>query len=140
MRATDREQKSHRFMPGCPQAPGSLPSGLVGWSRVKLDPGESKDVAVELDPLQAGPHIGESDSRAALVPILTQLRPVVIYADCEPAVRAKRGNSNRAALRAFRNPMESARFPFFGSDNRAYMIRSPREGPQSRDRHMPAIL
>ncbi len=36
---------------GLPASAGEPPKRLVGWSRVKLNPGESKDVAVELDPL-----------------------------------------------------------------------------------------
>jgi beta-glucosidase len=36
---------------GLPTSAGEPPKRLVGWSRVKLNPGESKDVTVELDPL-----------------------------------------------------------------------------------------
>jgi len=36
---------------GLPASAGEPPKRLVDWSRVKLNPGESKDVAVELDPL-----------------------------------------------------------------------------------------
>jgi beta-glucosidase len=36
---------------GLPASAGEPPKRLVGWTRVKLNPGESKDVAVELDPL-----------------------------------------------------------------------------------------
>jgi len=36
---------------GLPARAGEPPKRLVGWSRVKLDPGESKDVSVELDAL-----------------------------------------------------------------------------------------
>lgn len=36
---------------GLPASAGEPPKRLVGWSRVKLDPGESKDVTVEIDPL-----------------------------------------------------------------------------------------
>ena len=36
---------------GLPASAGEPPKRLVGWTRVKLSPGESKDVAVELDPL-----------------------------------------------------------------------------------------
>jgi beta-glucosidase len=36
---------------GLPASAGEPPKRLVGWSRVKLDSGESKDVSVELDPL-----------------------------------------------------------------------------------------
>jgi len=36
---------------GLPASTGEPPKRLVGWSRVKLNPGESKDVTVELDPL-----------------------------------------------------------------------------------------
>ena len=36
---------------GLPAGAGEPPKRLVGWSRVKLNPGESKDVTVEIDPL-----------------------------------------------------------------------------------------
>jgi beta-glucosidase len=36
---------------GLPASAGEPPKRLVGWSRVKLNPGESKDVTVELEPL-----------------------------------------------------------------------------------------
>jgi beta-glucosidase len=36
---------------GLPASAGDPPKRLVGWSRVKLDPGESKDESVELDAL-----------------------------------------------------------------------------------------
>jgi beta-glucosidase len=36
---------------GLPTSAAEPPKRLVGWSRVKLNPGESKDVSVELDPL-----------------------------------------------------------------------------------------
>ena len=36
---------------GLPASTGEPPKRLVGWTRVKLDPGESKEVMVELDPL-----------------------------------------------------------------------------------------
>jgi len=36
---------------GLPASAGEPPKRLVGWKRVKLNPGESRDVAVELDPL-----------------------------------------------------------------------------------------
>ncbi len=36
---------------GLPASAGEPPKRLVGWSRVKLNPGESKDVTVEVDPL-----------------------------------------------------------------------------------------
>src|SRR5579863_7895293 len=36
---------------GLPSSASEPPKRLVGWSRVKLNPGESKDVMVELDPL-----------------------------------------------------------------------------------------
>ena len=34
-----------------PAGTGEPPKRLVGWSRVKLDPGESKEVTVEIDPV-----------------------------------------------------------------------------------------
>jgi beta-glucosidase len=36
---------------GLPAGTGEPPKRLVGWSRVKLNPGESKDVTVEVEPL-----------------------------------------------------------------------------------------
>jgi beta-glucosidase len=36
---------------GLPASAGEPPKRLVGWRRVKLNPGESKDVTVELEPL-----------------------------------------------------------------------------------------
>ena len=36
---------------GLPSSAGEPPKRLVGWSRVNLNPGESKDVTVEVDPL-----------------------------------------------------------------------------------------
>jgi beta-glucosidase len=36
---------------GLPESAGEPPKRLVGWSRVKLNPGESKDVTVEVEPL-----------------------------------------------------------------------------------------
>lgn len=34
-----------------PESAGEPPKRLVGWSKVKLNPGESKEVAIEVDPL-----------------------------------------------------------------------------------------
>jgi beta-glucosidase len=36
---------------GLPASAGEPPKRLVGWSRVKLNPGESKNVTLELEPL-----------------------------------------------------------------------------------------
>jgi beta-glucosidase len=36
---------------GLPSSAGEPPKRLVGWKRVELDPGESKDVTVEVEPL-----------------------------------------------------------------------------------------
>ena len=36
---------------GLPASAGEPPKRLVGWKRVELDPGESKDVTVEVEPL-----------------------------------------------------------------------------------------
>jgi beta-glucosidase len=47
---------------GLPRAAGEPPKRLVGWSRVELEPGESKSVTVEIEPLflsvfDAGRHV-----------------------------------------------------------------------------------
>jgi len=36
---------------GLPVSAGEPPKRLVGWKRVELNPGESKDVTVEVEPL-----------------------------------------------------------------------------------------
>ena len=42
-----RERKSPRSMPGLPAAAGEPPKRLVGWSKIKLNAGESKEAAVD---------------------------------------------------------------------------------------------
>jgi len=36
---------------GLPASAGEPPKRLVGWSRVKLNPGESKEVSIDVEPL-----------------------------------------------------------------------------------------
>jgi beta-glucosidase len=47
---------------GLPESAGEPPKRLVGWSKVKLEPGESKEVTVEIDPWYLSVFNAEKDA------------------------------------------------------------------------------